>query len=432
MKFITIRILLLSICIFMFNSTLNAQEEGKIKQDTLSKKQKKEREFSFIQMSEIGNNDSVLYLLDLGTDVNARTWDNFTGLIFASQKGNLQTVKILLLNGAKPNLKSDNKESALISAVRYGHNNIVQELLENEADVNIRDEYKATALMYSSAFDDFNTTSLLLFYMADTDLRGKNQETALFSAVAESNYSIVKLLIEYNSDTNIPDEKKNTPAFIAACNADLEILGLLIESGTDLNAQNKKGYSPLDAAIMNDDSTMVSILLENGADPFHMLSRNINTITIAEQYTQGKDIINMLKARDVKKLRSPYIGHFSISLYNNWNINDYMSGIKFGLHEARYNFEIQTGYSLNPWEKTILLDRGNSVYYQVRESRHMIFAGIEKNFRIHKSFNLVETGISVGVKEYFSFENYKGLKEDPENRFLFSPSMREMCRHNKG
>lgn len=423
MEFLTKRIFLISLCLFALNTLLFAQEEEKLKQDTLTDSQKNKREFRFIQQAEMGRDDSVLFLLDQGTDINARTWDNYTALIFASQNGHLQTVRILLLNGAKPDLRSDSKKSALVSAARFGHTSIIEQLLVNGANINIRDVNNATALMYSSAFDDFNTTELLLFYEADTDLRGKNGETALFTATADANYSIAKLLLEYEANPDIPDNDKNTPSHIATGNADLEILGLLIESGADINKINNRGYSPLDAAIMNDDSLMVSILLENGADPLHKVSRNINTMTLAEQHTRGKDIINILSAHNVKRLRSPYIEYYSVSLTNSWNFTDYMSGIEFGFHEARYNFGIQTGYCLNPWEKTILLDRGNSVYYQVRERRHMIFAGIEKYIRLHKSINMKETGISIGVKEYYSFGNYQGLKEDPEEMFLFSPSV---------
>ncbi|MFC2096984.1 ankyrin repeat domain-containing protein [Bacteroidota bacterium] len=421
----TYKIFLLSICLIIISCAVLAQEDIKNKenavQDTLSDKQIKEREFLMIQLAEKGKSDSVLALLNQGVNVNARTWNNYSALIFAAQNGHLKTVQILLLNGADPNLQSDNKESALISSIKYDHEEIAELLIQNDAEINIRDNNEATALMYASAFDNFELADMLLYYGADPDLCGKNKETALFTATSEGNFSIVNLLIEYGANPEIADDKKNTPAFIAALNADIEILGLLIEYEANINSANIKGYTPLDAAIMNNDSLMVSVLLEKGSDPLHKIGKNINTLTLASQYSHGKDISNMLKAAGVKRLKTAYIGYIPLSYINSFNYNDFMMGLNLGLFESRYNFALNLGYLFNPGLKTILLDRGNSVFYQVRERRHMIFAGFEKHIPIMKSYSGYETGLIIGIKEYFSFGKYQGLTEKPEKTFIFSP-----------
>jgi len=427
MKHIFLKYSLLIICFLLSGNILNAQEnnkkENKTRQDTLSEKQKKEREFRFIQFAEKGKSDSVLILLEKGTDVNARTWDNYSALIFASQNGHLNTVQILLQNGAKTDLKSESNESALISAAKFSHDTIAEELIIRGADLDIVDGTKTSALIYASAFDDFNMVDMLLHYGAEIDKTGKNHETALFVATAQSFYSIVKLLLEKGADTSIPDNSKNTPLFIASNNADLEITGLLIENGAEVNSVNSKGYTPLDVAIINNDSLMVGILLDRGADPYHKVNKHINTLTLAEQYTRGKGIINLLRSYNVKKIRIPYIDFFPVSFNNTVNFNDYMFGGSLGMHEGRYNFMLSLGYLTNPSEKSILLERENSEYYQVRERRHMIFANFEKNFPFYRSYREIESGLIAGLSGYYYMGKYQGLKEKPAKDFILSPNI---------
>lgn len=429
----TLILLLISLCVSGISlhsfSQEDVKDEEKTRKDSLSKKQIKKREFKFIQFAEKGKSDSVFYFLDQGTDINARTWDNYTALIFAAQNGHLQTVKILLYNGAEPNLKSDSKECAIVSAAKFNHIAIVDILLQYGANIDSQDGNKTTALIYASAFDEFELVDLLLFYGADPNIKGKNDETALNIATAEGYYSIVKLLLEHSADPKIPDKGKNTPLYNAARNADLELTGLLIDNNANINAINTRGYSPLDAAIINNDSLMVSILLEKGADPFHKIDKNRNTLTLAKQYTKGVGITKMLRAKNVKRIRTPYIEYTPITIINSFNIHDFMTGVSIGLHEGRYNMEINTGYLLNPWEKTILVERGNSVYYQLRERRHMFYVNFEKHFRLSNSFYGNEIGIITGIKEYFLFGKYQGLEERPKKSFFMSPGLGFYYRH---
>ena len=69
--------------------------------------------------------DTVRVLLNLGSQVNAKSDDGNTALMLAARGGQEETVRVLLEAGADVNLSNENGDSALSLALNNGHNRVV-------------------------------------------------------------------------------------------------------------------------------------------------------------------------------------------------------------------------------------------------------------------------------------------------------------------
>ena len=91
----------------------------------------------------------VKWLLQEGADIDTKSNNRWTVLMYASQHGQLEVVKWLLEKGADINAKNDNRWTALIYASENGHLETVKWLLQEGADIDAKDYYRRTALMFA-------------------------------------------------------------------------------------------------------------------------------------------------------------------------------------------------------------------------------------------------------------------------------------------
>ena len=99
----------------------------------------------------LGNEQVVDLLLSQNTDVEHRTKDGCTALMFASLAGHIEVARMLLDHGAEINVESDsNKDSPLTFACWKGHQDVVELLLERKADIEHRTKEGFTPLMFAA------------------------------------------------------------------------------------------------------------------------------------------------------------------------------------------------------------------------------------------------------------------------------------------
>jgi serine/threonine-protein phosphatase 6 regulatory ankyrin repeat subunit B len=164
-----------------------------------------------------GDLPAVTSLLAKGTDVNARTDDGQTALMFASSNGHKDVVQLLVDKGADVNAKTTAQiitamqfggnfsgtaeiysvgSRALVFAATHGHTEVVQLLLAKGANVNAKDETGYTALINASAYGHKEVVQLMLGKGADVNAKANNGTSALSIASQHGDNEIKELLIK--------------------------------------------------------------------------------------------------------------------------------------------------------------------------------------------------------------------------------------------
>ncbi len=159
----------------------------------------------------------VRRLIALGADVNTKSKNDWTALMYGSQWGLLEIVEVLLNAGADINAKLENGKNALAIAITSqsflfdingatieGHSDVVEVLLKRGANANERNAFGDTALIAAASQGDVETVKHLINAGADVNVVSFNAgdsnllrgATALKAAAAFGHTDIVEVLIE--------------------------------------------------------------------------------------------------------------------------------------------------------------------------------------------------------------------------------------------
>jgi ankyrin repeat protein len=117
-----------------------------------------------------------------------------SGLINAAAAGDLLQVKSLIAAKADVNAKTDDGETALMYAVWGDHVEVVQALLAAGADVKAKNNNGETPLIVASKRGHAGVVQALLAAGADVNAKNNNGETALKIAQVAGHTRMVKLL----------------------------------------------------------------------------------------------------------------------------------------------------------------------------------------------------------------------------------------------
>jgi ankyrin repeat protein len=178
-----------------------------------------------------GNDKIVLELLHSGADVNMRSSNGLTPLMYAAQNGDSKCVDLFLDAGADINsIENERGVGAFGLAISQLNLDMAEHLLEKGATPN---------------FGSIETLPL---------------------AIAEhGSLKFIKALKDRGCIL-VQDEQRAQMAFVSARNPDPEVFAYLIEQGADPSADNNLGYTPLILAALNDHSSLIHRYLERGED----------------------------------------------------------------------------------------------------------------------------------------------------------------------
>jgi uncharacterized protein len=110
----------------------------------------------------MSSNEGLKLLLNKGANVNGKTGNQISTLMFAAKLGGrADEVKILIDNGANINEKSGDGNTALIFAASSKDIETVKVLIDNKADVNIKTSDGKTALMLANEVGSAEIVQLL-------------------------------------------------------------------------------------------------------------------------------------------------------------------------------------------------------------------------------------------------------------------------------
>lgn len=218
------------------------------------------------------NPDALIYLLDYGVDVNAKSPEGYTPLTTAIREDRADMVDLLLARGADPAIRG--QDWPLCMAVKRP--TILKKLLPAVANPK---NFKGVVEMAVCA-NQLESIRLLLSAGFSVEDKNGGVFSPLTSAIREGHKHIVRYLIdEAGADVNAPGEHLPIIKAIRRMrNQDTEILELLLARGADINLMYR-GWNAVLQAVENGDAHVLRILVEkgNGVD-MQQLDENGRTV----------------------------------------------------------------------------------------------------------------------------------------------------------
>lgn len=237
---------------------------------------------------------TVRALLAQKADVNARSDDGSTALLWAAHWNDVETADLLIKAGADANIANDFQMTPLSQACTNGSDAMVRSLLKAGANPNTTIATGETPLMTCARSGSVDAVKRLVEYGAAVDAREpKEKQTAMMWAAAEHHPDVVKALIDLHADPKAHSRQGFMPIHFAAREGDLATVQVLLAAGVDVNiltqadagavpgqtrtpsgliiggakTQGANGYTPLLVATVRGQIPLALWLLDHGADP---------------------------------------------------------------------------------------------------------------------------------------------------------------------
>jgi ankyrin repeat protein len=232
---------------------------------------------------------AVRALLAQKVDVNSRSSDGSTALLWLAHWNDMETANLLLSAGADANTANDFRMTPLSEACTNGNSPFVRLLLKSGANPNTPIATGETPLMTCAKSGSADAVRMLIEYGAAVNAKEPAQnQTALMWAAAERHPDVVKAFIDAHADLTANTKQGFTAIHFAARLGDLESVKELMAAGVDVNfltqtaegttnrvssflgiakSQGALGYTPLLVAVVRGQVDLALWLLDHGADP---------------------------------------------------------------------------------------------------------------------------------------------------------------------
>jgi ankyrin repeat protein len=248
------------------------------------------------------DHQQIRSLLTQQVDVNARSGDGSTALLWAAHSNDLETAGLLIQAGADANAANDFRMTPLSQACVNGSATLVDLLLKAGANSNTPIATGVPPIMTCARSGSLAAVRTLLAVGPDVNAKEPAQnQTALMWAAAEHHSDIVRALIEAKANLQARTKNGFTALHFAAREGDVASTRLLLAAGVDINIRSQadssrrepteeessragaaavaapvvrgasasisEGATPLLVATMRAQVPLALFLLEQGADP---------------------------------------------------------------------------------------------------------------------------------------------------------------------
>jgi len=243
-----------------------------------------------------GDLDTMKSMLGSGNitnvDVQDKTFDHFTALIYKTSVGTIAEIEWLLNHGANVDIQNTYGESAIFHAIYKDDVDKVKLLLKYKADLNIKNKSGDTPIAYAKFFAKNTVIPILEEAMKKEEaekrkysqifIRGDIQTmedmmksrtitnvdvqldgiSALMYNVLFGKTNEIEWLLGKTAKIDLKDSNGMSAIFFAIHNDDLNMVKLLLKFNPNLNIEDKSGMTPLEYAIKGKKKNEIISILE--------------------------------------------------------------------------------------------------------------------------------------------------------------------------
>ncbi len=314
-------------------------------------------------------------------------------------------------------------EASIHIAAKMGSLDICESLLRKGADINIQDRHNCTALHYAAINNYLYITDMLLYYGADPNKKTYDGTTPLMAAVWAGNAEVTDMLIQAGADINIADENGYTSLLLAAQNGDTLISRLLIDQGANIAEKNGSNYDISSFAARAGDIEYADFIInrtnwkekrdQSAADP----------LVVARDNGKNK-FYKFWSENNNSKGPGPAFTSLKIAVGLKFCAHDLYTGFDLSFIDPLYKLRLKAAFDFKPWTSRVLVKESDNIYYQYRDKRYVISAGIGKEFILADNIFRGKSSIIIDLNlGYMIAEPYKGTYESYDNRLLFIPRL---------
>jgi uncharacterized protein len=220
-------------------------------------------------MSDQSHRQRVLsaFSLTLLTVVGAAAANGDLRLVDAAKNQDLQQVRALLNGHPDVNVRSEDGSTALLWAAHWNDRSTAELLVRAGADANAANDFRMTPLSQACTNRSAEFVELLLKAGANPDTPIGTGETPLMTCARTGSADAVRMLLVHGANVNAKEPTQNQTALMwAAAERHTQVLRTLIEVKADLKAHTKSGFTALHFAARVGDLESVRMLLDAGVD----------------------------------------------------------------------------------------------------------------------------------------------------------------------
>jgi uncharacterized protein len=189
------------------------------------------------------------------------------GLVDAARNQDSTKVRALIDRKADVNMRSADGSTALLWAAHWNDVTSAELLLRARADANVANDFGMTPLSRACTNGSAPLVDLLLKAGANPNTPIATGETPLMTCAGTGSVEAVRLLIARGADINAKEPSQNQSALMwAAAEHHADVVRLLVEAGADLQAHTKKGFTAIHFAAREGDLATTRALLSAGVN----------------------------------------------------------------------------------------------------------------------------------------------------------------------
>jgi ankyrin repeat protein len=194
------------------------------------------------------------------------------GLVDAARNQDQARVRGLLNRRADVNVRSDDGSTALLWSAHWNDVETARLLIRAGANANVANDFGMTPLSRACTNGSAPLVELLLGAGANPDTAIATGETPIMTCAGSGAADAVRTLVARGADVNAKEPSQNQTALMwAAAERYPNVVRLLIEAGAQLQARTKQGFTALHFAAREGDLAGVRQLLTAGV--------NVNTLS---------------------------------------------------------------------------------------------------------------------------------------------------------